>query len=345
MIRRTLLGACVALVVVLVCVESVPTAAPIKLARHPDYHAGTIAFSYLGDIWTASEDGRRPGASPITARARCTRASRPTASGSRSRRTATATTTSSSCPPAGGTPQRLTFHTGGDDVVGWTRDSTAGDVPRGARRRRVSRTSPRCSKCRSAADRSSRCRWTGATAGSYSPDGKSLVFNRHPSTWTRQHYRGSYAADLWVPTSPAKTYTPAAGRRALQPLLADVGRRQRDLLRRRSAARTTRDVKPGSPEVRKSANNIYKIPVERRPAGAGDASPRRQPVLAVDVERRQGDRLRGDVRHLEAGRRDRQDQRDHARHRQRRQGERGRTSRWSATRSTRSTSRRRAGAR
>src|SRR4051812_38954721 len=32
-------------------------AAPVKLARHPDYHAGKITFSYLGDIWTANEDG------------------------------------------------------------------------------------------------------------------------------------------------------------------------------------------------------------------------------------------------------------------------------------------------
>ena len=30
---------------------------PIRLARHPDYHAGKIAFSYLGDIWTANENG------------------------------------------------------------------------------------------------------------------------------------------------------------------------------------------------------------------------------------------------------------------------------------------------
>jgi tricorn protease len=33
------------------------TAAPIRLARHPDYHAGKVAFSYLGDIWIANEDG------------------------------------------------------------------------------------------------------------------------------------------------------------------------------------------------------------------------------------------------------------------------------------------------
>ena len=44
---------------VAVCLASAAlvAAAPIRLARHPDYHAGKIAFSYLGDIWTANEDG------------------------------------------------------------------------------------------------------------------------------------------------------------------------------------------------------------------------------------------------------------------------------------------------
>ena len=25
-----------------------------------------------------------------------------------------------------------------------------------------------------------------------------MAFTRHPATWSRKHYRGSYAADLWV---------------------------------------------------------------------------------------------------------------------------------------------------
>jgi len=28
-----------------------------RLLRHPSYSKGKVAFSYLGDIWTASEDG------------------------------------------------------------------------------------------------------------------------------------------------------------------------------------------------------------------------------------------------------------------------------------------------
>src|SRR5262245_45889761 len=35
-------------------------AGEVRLARHPDYHKGKIAFSYLGDLWTANEDGSNP---------------------------------------------------------------------------------------------------------------------------------------------------------------------------------------------------------------------------------------------------------------------------------------------
>ena len=55
MVRRALLSA---LTLFLLPILSTPAAAgPVKLARHPDYHAGRVAFSYLGDIWTANEDG------------------------------------------------------------------------------------------------------------------------------------------------------------------------------------------------------------------------------------------------------------------------------------------------
>src|SRR3954452_17921468 len=31
--------------------------AQVKLLRHPTYSKGKVAFSYLGDIWIANEDG------------------------------------------------------------------------------------------------------------------------------------------------------------------------------------------------------------------------------------------------------------------------------------------------
>src|SRR5207249_3064926 len=49
------------LVVLLAGLDATPAqAVEIKLARHPDYHDGKIVFSYLGDLWTANEDGSGP---------------------------------------------------------------------------------------------------------------------------------------------------------------------------------------------------------------------------------------------------------------------------------------------
>ena len=90
------------------------------------------------------------------------------------------------------------------------------------------------------------------------------MFNRHPSTWSRQHYRGSYAADLWVADLTSNSYTklvaderynrywPMWGADDAIYFVADP-------------LPNDKSVKPGSPEVRKSVNNIYKVPAR----GAG----------------------------------------------------------------------------
>ncbi len=115
----------------------------------------------------------------------------------------------------------------------------------------------------------------------------------------------------------------AARRRALQPLLAHVGRGRRHLLRGRPAARRAERQarQPGGPQEREQH---LQDPGSRRAAGAGDETQRRQPVLALDVGRRQGHRLRGQLRHLEAGCRHGAQHRDQARYHQRREGERAR---------------------
>src|SRR5581483_1831117 len=48
-----------ALAVVLLTAAAAP-AAEIRLARHPDYSEGRIAFSYRGDIWLVNDDGSNP---------------------------------------------------------------------------------------------------------------------------------------------------------------------------------------------------------------------------------------------------------------------------------------------
>ena len=243
----------------------------MRLARHPDYHAGKITFSYLGDIWTANEDGSDlHRLTDNIAREVYPRFS-PDGKWIAFSSNRYGNYDVFVIPAGGGAPKRLTYHTGNDEVVGWSRDSQQRHLPRGARRRRVpQRRRPLRGPGRPAGmEKPLPVDW--GYWGSFSPDGKSLVFNRHPAVWSRQHYRGSYAADLWVANLADKTYTKLLGDEQLQPLLADVGRRRRDLLRRRSAAQR-QERQAGQPRgAQERQQHLQDSRVRRRPAGPGDA--------------------------------------------------------------------------
>ena len=235
MVRRASVGALLIALCVL-ALDAAPPAAPVRLARHPDYHAGKVAFSYLGDIWTRQRGRHRRPADHRQSRAR-------DLSALLARRQVDRLLLES-------LRQQRRLRRAGDG-----RRAAAADVPHrattkssaGRAIRRASSSGRRVATAHFRASlRSIRSPSNGGLekplpvdwgySGNYSPDGKSLVFNRHPAVWSRQHYRGSYAADLWIADLANKTYNQAARRRTLQPLLADVGRRRCDLLRRRPAA-------------------------------------------------------------------------------------------------------------
>lgn len=253
--RRAILA--LALILAVLPFIPVRAASPIRLARHPDYHAGKVAFSYLGDIWLAHEDG--------TAVRRLTDHSARDTFPRFSPDGASIAFSSNRygnndvfvMPVSGGTPKRLTFHTGGDDVVGWSRDSqrvifraTRGDgaFPSIAVLYEIPASGGQ--------EKPLPVDW--GYYGSFSPDGKSLVFNRHPSSWSRKHYRGSYAADLWVADLANKTYTKLLGDEDYNrywPMWASDG----SIYFVGDPLPNERTVKPGAPEVRQSVNNIYKF--------------------------------------------------------------------------------------
>jgi tricorn protease len=240
------------------------TAAPVKLARHPDYHAGKITFSYLGDIWTASEDGSNPHRlTDNIAREVYPRFS-PDGKWIAFASNRFGNYDVFVIPVLGGAPKRLTFHTGNDEVVGWTRDS-ARVIFRAARGDGAFPSVAVLYEIPAAGGMEQPLPLDWGFWGGYSPDGKSLVFNRHPATWSRQHYRGSYAADLWIANLGDKTYTK---------LLADEQyNRYWPMWGADNAIYFVADplpndksVKPGSPGVLRSANNIYKVPASGGPA-------------------------------------------------------------------------------
>ena len=147
---------------------------------------------------------------------------------------------------------------------------------------------------------------------------------RHPSVWSRKHYRGSYAADLWVMDVAAKTFNklgdPDYKGNYLWPMYAANG----EIYFVADRTANEKDIKYGGPEVMQSKNNIWKIsdkggmPTQVTHHGDGNLF---FPSISAD---RQDHRLRGQLRHLEARRRQRQVHRDPHRHQVRRQGERHR---------------------
>ena len=235
-----------------------PAAGPIRLARHPAYHAGKIAFSYLGDIWTADENGsdahRFTDHSARDVYPRFSPDGRWIAFSSNRYGGYDVFV----APATGGAPRRLTFHSGGDDVVGWTRDSKQ-VIFRSSRGDGAFPSVATLYQIPVSGGQEQPLPVDWGYSGHYSPDGKSLVFNRHPSTWSRKHYRGSYAADIWIADVGSKTY---------RQLLADQRyNRFWPMWGADDAIYFVADplpndasVKPGSAEVRRSINNIYKVP-------------------------------------------------------------------------------------
>jgi tricorn protease len=229
-----------------------------RLLRHPSYSKGKVAFSYLGDIWTADEDGT--GVVRVTdhkAREIYPRFSpdgkwiafSSNREGNYDVYVIAAT---------GGRAKQLTFHSADDNVVGWTPDGknviftssrNMGVFPNVATMFEVS--------IDGGMEKPIETDW--GSSGSYSPDGAKLAFTRHPSVWSRKHYRGSWAADLWVEEVATKKFTKLADPdykgNYLWPMYGQNG----EIYFVADEMPNEKSVKWGSPDIYQSTNNIWKI--------------------------------------------------------------------------------------
>src|SRR5215831_7096881 len=96
--------------------------AQVKLLRHPTYSNGKVAFSYLGDLWIANENGT--GVLRLTdnqARDIYPRFS-PDGNWIAFSSNRDGNYDVYVIPAAGGKPKQLTFHSANDTVAGWTPD-------------------------------------------------------------------------------------------------------------------------------------------------------------------------------------------------------------------------------
>ena len=246
-----------ALITSLALLLSIAASAQTRLLRHPTYAHGKVAFTYLGDIWVANENGTDIRRLTVNrARDQFPRFS-PDGQWVAFSSNRAGNNDVYIVSVNGGEPKQLTFNAANDDVVGWSTDgkkvvfsSTRGNgaFPSVATLWEV--------PVEGGIEQPLNTDW-GAWA-SYSPDGTKLAFQRHPSVWSRKHYRGSYAADLWVEELSTKKFTrlgdDAYHGNMLWPMYANNGE-----IYFVSNELPNEPVKPGSPEVMKSVNNIWKI--------------------------------------------------------------------------------------
>jgi tricorn protease len=232
-------------------------AAPVRLARTPDFHAGKIAFSYLGDIWVVDEDGANPRRLTDNVARDINPRFSPDGKWIAFSSQRYGNYDVFVIPAGGGAARRLTFHSGNDEVVCWTPDSKQ-VVFRASRGDGAFPTVATLYQVPVGGGRETNLPTDWGWWGSYSADGKRFAFNRHPSVWTRKHYRGSYAADIWVAELGSKTALPVlaeANYNRFWPMFAGHD----EIYFVGDPLPSEKDIKPGSPEVLQSRNNIYKV--------------------------------------------------------------------------------------
>ena len=229
-----------------------------KLLRYPTYSKGKVAFSYLGDIWIANEDGGSVTRLTDSVAREVNPRFSPDGNWIAFSSNRAGNFDVYVIPVSGGKPRQLTYHSANDNVVGWTPDgrhvifessrdmgvfpsvSTLFEVPIDGGLEQPIPTD-----------------W-GSWA-SYSPDATKLAFTRHPGVWSRKHYRGSYAVDLWLEDIAAKKFTRLGDDDYKGNYMWPMYGRNGEIYYVADEMANEKTVKWGSPEIYKSVNNIWRI--------------------------------------------------------------------------------------
>jgi tricorn protease len=173
-----------------------------KLVRYPHYNQGRIAFTYLGDIWTADETGQNIKRLTVhRARDVYPRFS-PDGKWIAFSSDREGNMDVYIMPSEGGVPKQLTFHSADDTVQGWTPDSRAVLFT-------TNRGEDFTGKLYTVSVDGGMPRNVGADMSVYaafSPDGRKLAINRKSQVYWRKFYRGANQSDVTIMDVAAKKF-------------------------------------------------------------------------------------------------------------------------------------------
>jgi tricorn protease len=197
-------GLLVVLLVSLAMLSAPRAAVPeSKLVRYPHFHNGRVAFTYLGDIWTASENGQDVRRITVhRARDVYPRFS-PDGKWIAFSSDRNGGMDVFIVPAEGGIPTQLTFHTADDTVLAWAPDSKSVLFA-------SNRAEDFTGKLYTVGLEGGMPTNIGADMGtwaSYSPDGSKLAINRHGQVYWRKYYRGANQTDVTIMDIASKSFT------------------------------------------------------------------------------------------------------------------------------------------
>jgi tricorn protease len=174
-----------------------------RLVRYPHYHDGRVVFSYLGDIWTANENGQN------VQRLTVNRARDVYGRFSPDGRWIAFSSERNGnldvfiIPSEGGAAKQLTFHSSDDTVLGWRPDSRA--VLFSANRGED--FTPQLYLVGVDGGMPTKAGTDMGVQAAYSPDGRRLAYNPKSQVYWRKYYRGATQSDIVVMDGASKRFT------------------------------------------------------------------------------------------------------------------------------------------
>lgn len=177
-------------------------AGEVKLVRYPHLHGSQIAFTYLGDVWTADDTGGSIRRLTVHAARDANPRFSPDGKWIAFSSARHGNLDVFVIPAQGGTARQLTFHSVDDLVQGWSPDSTGILFA-------SSRGEDFAGKLYTVRLDGGMPRPAGpdfGVHGTYSPDGRKLAVNRKSQAYWRKHYRGAAQSDVTVMDLATKTF-------------------------------------------------------------------------------------------------------------------------------------------
>ncbi len=174
-----------------------------RLVRYPHYHNGRIVFTYLGDIWTADENGQNVQRLTVNRARDVYGRFSPDGKWIAFSSERNGNLDVYLMPSVGGNAKQLTAHSADDVVLGWSSDSRSVLFSSN----RGEDFMPQLYLVSTEGGMPSKAGTDMGVQASYSPDGQKLAYNQKSQVYWRKFYRGSYQSDIMIMDVAAKKFT------------------------------------------------------------------------------------------------------------------------------------------